>query len=100
MTEEKKLDREYNKIYLEYRKYLDKNTCPWCNLPEILQPIRMGNEFHDPDNCFRCYVEMLHACSIDPQTGKMYDPETLRSLVENGLRKLKSLDKKFTENQA
>ena len=108
--DEKKLDRMVNKGFIQFRKFQDKITCPTCNLPEIFNC--MLNSYydeekekfidrkheHDTDNCFRIYHSMMLAVEKD-KNGKFLGLERIDDMIENGLKKLKRMDKKFTEKQ-
>ncbi len=105
---EEELDRMVNKGYVHYRKFQDKSTCPTCNLPKIFDCMLNSKwdeeketfvdikHVHDTDDCFRIYNSMMLATKKD-KNGKFLSEERVWDLIENGLDKLKRMDKKFTE---
>ena len=109
MTDEKELDRQVNVIYVEYRKYQEESTCPFCNLDSILREaffyqydenkkLVKQDLIHDPDNCLRRHATLVLAVHKD-SNGKYLPPEALENLIEEGLRKLKAMDRQFTEGK-
>lgn len=109
MTDEKKLDRMFNKGYIQFRKFQDKTTCPTCNLPDFFDCmldsrwdeknekfIKVKHE-HNNDNCFKTYNSMMLATLKDKQ-GKYLGEDRIMNLIDSGLEKLKRMDKEFTES--
>ncbi len=110
--DEKKLDRQFNRGIVEYRKFEDKTTCPTCNCDKVLAPLLKNDHFydekldkiivvkrqHEPDNCFRRFVGMLLATNTN-KDGTYWSEEKLHSIIEMGLKNLKSLNRKYTEGR-
>jgi len=107
---EEELDRMVNKGFVHYRKFQDKLTCPTCNLPDVFDAMLDSyydeekekfierKHFHDTDNCFRIYHSMMLAVEKDKE-GKFLGLKKIDHMIEHGLKKLKRMDKSFTEKQ-
>ena len=109
MTDEKKLDRMYNKGYIQFRKFQDKATCPTCNLPDMFDCMKDSQwdekhekfidvkHVHNNDNCFKFYNSIMLATHKDKK-GKYLGEDRIMNLIDRGLEKLKQMDKQFTES--
>jgi excinuclease UvrABC ATPase subunit len=105
---EKKHDRRFNRVYLDFRKFTTKETCPTCNISPVMRAAR-DYKFddktkevikikwvHDVRNCFSWYATIVMAGRKD-RFGKSLTPEILQRMIESGFRMMNRLDKKFTE---
>lgn len=101
---EKKYDRAFNKIYVDFRKFTTVETCPTCNITDVLKPLRdltyiqsRGKRklkkikwIHDDENCFCWYASIVLA-------GLWRDKKISEDFIEKGYKLMKAYDKKFTE---
>jgi hypothetical protein len=109
---EKRYDRQVNRLLVEYRKYISEDTCPTCNCKECLIPIRdsfydtktkkiiMTKWKHDHDRCFRWYsMIVLTATNTKKQLGgkQFHNQDEINRVIEYGLKRLKSMNRRFVE---
>jgi len=103
---EKKLDRMVNLIHLSYQKFLEKNTCPTCNIPQPLvvmrdtffgeTVIRKRKWIHNLERCFKWYAGLMLSLKKD-KTGKYLSPETLQKLIDHSFNTLTKFDRKYKQ---
>lgn len=105
---EKKQDRRFNRTYLDFRKFVNEDTCPTCNISPVMRAARdykfsgTGKGVikikwvHDVRNCFSWYATILLVGRKD-RFGKYLTPKNLQKMIDSGFRMMNQLDKKFTE---
>jgi len=105
---EKKHDRTFNRIYLDFRKFVNEDTCPTCHISPVLKAVRdyKYNEtetkvikikwVHNVRNCFSWYATIVMASTKD-RFGKHLTPENLQKMIDTGFKMMNRMDKKFTE---
>ena len=103
---EKKLDRMVNLIHIAYQKFLDKDSCPTCNIPEPLvvvrdtffgeTEIRAREWIHNVEHCFKWYAGLMLSLRKD-KTGKYLSEETLQELINHSFNTLSKFDRKYKE---
>lgn len=105
---EKKFDSMFNKFHIDYQKFLLKETCPLCNVNEVLRPLlastwdEKNQKFvkakwiHNDKDCFYRYATWIFALKKD-ENGKYIDGEILLEIIDRGYKMLKAIDKKYKE---
>lgn len=105
---EKKYDRRFNRIYLDFRKFTTKDTCPTCHISPVMKAMRdyKFDEIHggvvkikwvhNVRNCFSWYATIVMAGRKD-RFGKYLTPENLQKMIDRGFKMMNRMDKKFTE---
>jgi len=106
--DESKKDRMFNKIYLDFRKFTTEDTCPTCNISEVMKAMRDYKYdeteekvikikwVHNIRNCFSWYATIVMAAKKD-RFGNYLTPENLHEMIERGFKMMNRMDKKFTE---
>ncbi len=104
--EEKKLDRMINLIHVSYQKFLNKDTCPTCNIPKILAVLRdtsfseaeikKRKWIHNVESCFKWYAGLMLSLKKD-KTGKYLSEERLQELINHSFNILTKFDRKYKE---
>lgn len=105
---EKKHDRDVNRLYLHYRKFLSKETCPTCNVTQPLKDmleVRYDKKkkrmihikwIHSEEKCYRWYLSVVFALRRS-KTGRMMSEKSFEKVLKFSLKKLRYIDRKFTE---
>lgn len=103
---EKRHDRIMNKLYIHYRKFQSKETCPTCNLKHPLgmmlevyydrrkKRIVKRKWVHNEENCYRFFISIVMGIN---RLGKYYSDKEITKIAQYGLRRYKRMDRKFTE---
>ncbi|GEM_PF-6453059 len=107
---EKKHDRDVNKLYLHYRKFLSKETCPTCNIGQPLKDmlevsydrkkkrIIHTKWIHSEEECYRWHLSVIFALRKSrSKTGRIMSEKSIDKILTFSLRKLRRIDRKFTE---
>lgn len=105
---EKRHDRIVNRLYIHYRKYQSKETCPTCNLK---YPLKMMLEVnfdrrrkrivkrkwvHNEEKCYRFFISIVMGIQYN-RHGKYYSDRQITKIADIGLRRYRRMDRKFTE---
>ncbi len=105
---EKRHDRDVNRLYLQYRKFLSKETCPTCNVTHPLKEmlnVRFDEKkktivivkwVHNEEECYRWYLSVLFALRRG-KSGKRMSEKSIDKILKFSLKRLRRIDRKFTE---
>ena len=106
--DESENDRKFNRVYLDFRKFVNEDTCPTCHISPVMTAARdykfdekTGDVVsikwvHNVRNCFSWYATIVMATKKD-RFGKYLTPENLQMMIDRGFKMMNRMDKKFTE---